>query len=516
MVITARARTYAALAGGEAAVFLVALLARVGAVVGSGGYAGSLGYDDSVYYTAADALLHGRMPYRDFTMLHPPGIMLALTPFAEFGTRTSDRLGFMTAAVAFAVLGAVNAVLVVVVARRIGLARPAALIAGFCYALYIGAVIAEFSPRLEPLGNFFALCGLLAFFSKDRTSRVAPLLCGLAFGAAVSVKIWWSVPLLVMVLACAWRPRRSAPLYALGGAALAVMLIDGPFLLAAPHNMVQMVVRDQLGRPRQITDPLVRLGQLSSLDPLGRHLQMSGLVAASAIALLVVLVGAGLLAWQLPSARPVVVLCAAQLGVLCTAPSFIYFYPDYFTVSAALTIGVAASQLYQLKWLARSHRLVRGLARTVAWLPALLLAVTLAVAYAQGRMAGSVPIPGLADVAAAVAGDRCVMADTPMALISVDVLSRDLVDGCQNWVDVTGKSYGGRDEPHRPFQTKLTDPRWQHDLRRYLTSGNAVLIARGGKTGIDAATMHYLHHAGVLERNGPLVLYNAKPPRAKF
>jgi alpha-1,2-mannosyltransferase len=515
-MIAARLRSYAGIAGGETVIFLVALLARVGAVLSSGGYSGSLGYDDSVYYAAADALVHGRMPYRDFTLLHPPGIMLALSPFAGLGTATSDRFGFMIANLAFAVLGAVNAVLVVAVARRMGLARPAALIAGCCYALYVGAVIAEYSSRLEPLGNFLALCGLLAFFSKDRASRIAPLLCGFAFGAATSVKMWWSVPLLVMVIACAWRPRRSAPLYALGGAALAMVLIVGPFFLAAPHNMVQMVLRDQLSRPRQSSNLLMRLGQLSSVSPLGPHLPMSTMVVVSAIGLLVVLVGAGVLAWQLPRARPVVALGAAQLVVLCAAPSFIYFYPDYFTVGATLTIGAAASRLYQLKSATRSHPLVGGAARTVAWLPALVMATTLATAYAQGRMSGSARIPGLADVAASVVGDRCVMADTPMALISVNVLSRDFADGCPNWVDVTGRSYGGRDKPHRPFEDKSTDPRWQFDVRRYLTSGNAVILGRRGKTGIDAATMHYLRHAGVLERNGPLVVYNAKAPRAKF
>lgn len=515
-MIAERLRSYVSLAGGEVVIFLVALLARLGAVLSSGGYSGSMGYDDSVYYTAADALVHGRMPYRDFTLLHPPGIMLALSPFAEYGTFTSDHLGFMTAAVAFAVLGALNAVLVVVVAQRIGLARPAALIAGCCYALYMGAVVAEYSSHLEPLGNFLALCGLLAFFSKDRSSRIGPLLCGLAFGAAASVKIWWSVPLAVMVVACVWRPRRTAPLYALAGAGLAMVLIDGPFFLAAPQNMVQMVLSDQLARPRRVSNVLLRLAQLSSFNPLRGHEPLTAPVLASGIGFLVVMVGAGVLAWQLPAARAVVALCAAQLIVLCAAPSFIYFYPDYLTVAGSLTIGAAASRLYALKAATRSQHGFGRLARAVAWVPALLLAATLAAAYVQGRMLGSESTPGLAEVAAAVRGDRCVMADTPMALISADVLSRDFVNGCPNWVDVTGRTYGGRDKPHLPFQSRRTDPRWQFDLRRYLTSGNAVLIGRRTGTGIDATTMHYLRRAGVLERDGPFVLYNAKPARLKF
>ena len=41
-------------------------------------------YDDGVYYSAATALVHGQLPYRDFLLLQPPGIAVLLAPFARW------------------------------------------------------------------------------------------------------------------------------------------------------------------------------------------------------------------------------------------------------------------------------------------------------------------------------------------------------------------------------------------------------------------------------------------------
>ena len=38
------------------------------------------GYDDGVYFGSALGLVNGLMLYRDFVMLHPPGVTLALAP----------------------------------------------------------------------------------------------------------------------------------------------------------------------------------------------------------------------------------------------------------------------------------------------------------------------------------------------------------------------------------------------------------------------------------------------------
>jgi hypothetical protein len=109
------------------AIAALAFVLRFGIVLFSnGGPGGMYGYDAGVYYSAADALTFGRVPYRDFVFLHPPGLMLLLTPFAALGRLTTDHAGYVVANLFFDVLAAINAVLVWTIARRWGLSRRAA------------------------------------------------------------------------------------------------------------------------------------------------------------------------------------------------------------------------------------------------------------------------------------------------------------------------------------------------------------------------------------------------------
>ena len=65
------------------AVAAIAFLFRLVPVLRGGGLLGVADYyDDGVYYAAATGLVHGRLPYQDFLLLHPPGMTLLLTPFA--------------------------------------------------------------------------------------------------------------------------------------------------------------------------------------------------------------------------------------------------------------------------------------------------------------------------------------------------------------------------------------------------------------------------------------------------
>src|SRR4051812_1047 len=108
------------------------------ALFSHGGLGGMYGYDAGVYYGSAGALIHGRVPYRDFILLHPPGLMLALTPFAALGRATTDHAGYVTANVAFNLLAAINAVLVWRIAGLWGFTRRAALVGGLFYAVWWG------------------------------------------------------------------------------------------------------------------------------------------------------------------------------------------------------------------------------------------------------------------------------------------------------------------------------------------------------------------------------------------
>ena len=74
------------------------------------------------------------MPYEDLLFLHPPGIVVALAPFAAFGTWTSDGLGMAAARLTWILLGGVNAALVVLILRKMGLTAPVS--GGLFYAAY--------------------------------------------------------------------------------------------------------------------------------------------------------------------------------------------------------------------------------------------------------------------------------------------------------------------------------------------------------------------------------------------
>jgi alpha-1,2-mannosyltransferase len=479
-------------------VFAVALSLRAGIVLASrGGPSGILGYDPGVYYAAADALIHGRVPYADFVLLHPPALMLVLTPFAALGWVTTDHTGFIVANAAFAVLGAVNAVLIRQIAHTIGLSRAAALLGGLFYAVWWGAVDAEISVRLEPLGSSAFLCGLLAMVEANarpgsRQHRQLLVAAGAAWGLAVSTKIWWVVPVAVVF---GWRLRDRATRprigHMLAGVAMLAAVIDLPFFIAAPRAMWRMVVLDQLGRHVMTSSRLTRLAELSSLHaaPWTMSHPAQQLMVAAFLALLFLVVVA---AWRISSCRLFVLIFAAQLLVLLIAPVFFTFYPGYVAASASLVVA-AAGERHRAFWPA-------GLSVATA-------AVATATAFSFHLKHVSEPFPD--QLAAGLRSSRCVMADSPMALIELDVLSRNLSDGCPNWVDVSGRTYDVDRPPGKHWVSRPRNSRWQHDVRHYLLSGDAVIVIRDA-AGLDANTLRAVDDHPVLEAADGYVVYRVR------
>jgi hypothetical protein len=491
----------------EVLVFAVALLARMLPAFAGAGFGGLYRYDPGVYYSAGTALGFGRLPYTDFVFLHPPAILLVLSPFGWLGRATSDHDGFVTASVAFMILGAVNAVLVMRVARRMRLGALSAALGGVFYALWPGALAAEWELRLEAFGNFCVLVGLLAWFAaRDSMNRRPMLLSGIAVGVAAVVKIWFVVPLVILLGACALRrPRRGLGAFA-AGAAGAIAAIAAPFFFLAPNAMWQMTVVQQLGRTpshRPFTD---RLGDLSGVHRIAPHLGSATSAACYVVAGLV-FAAVLVLAWHIAAARLLVVLAVVQLIVLLAVPSWFDFYADFLAPSAALCVAAAAARApahAAWGWTAWAERL-----RRFGWLPATLVAVAslLALAFVQGEETVQFPATQLT---AAVANRACVQSDSPTALIELNALSRGLRVGCQNWIDVTGRTYGvdaSTDDARR-----IDDPAWQRDLLGYLESGDAVILLRPHNTGVSRATMRALRHPGVLARAGGYVVYRTGSP----
>lgn len=487
------------------AIAFVAFAARIWVVVHGHGFYALAGYDQGVYYAAADAFVHGWRPYSGFLLLHPPGIMLLLSPFAALGSVTSDSTGMAVARFAVILLGTLNAILVTWIARRFGLV--AAVAGGFFYALWAPVVVLENQTRLEPFGNtcvLLALLGLLRRRAQPVSGRVQ-VLAGAALGAGATVKIWGVLPLLVVLgwqlLDCGWR----SVLKVAAGAVAAVTAICLPFFLMAPDAMFRMVVTDQLDRPAIRSDLVSRLYSLSSLD-FSTPFSRSSAIMLAAFGLLALT--AMLLAWRERAARVVVVLLLAQTALLLQAPSYFPDYAAFVTPVAALTFGLSSARV--ALWLAQ-----RGRGLQIAGVAVLSAAVlTAAVRVVPLSFGYRTPFPG-SQLGEAAEQQRCLVSDTPIALIEMNALSRDLRNDCKVHVDVTGYTYEGELAlgPGDRLLARSKNAAWQRQVLGYLRSGNAVLLARGKGTGLSRASRRVIAQWPVLSRIDGYTLFarRAKP-----
>jgi len=479
----------------QLAVFGVALLVRFVPAALLGGLRTWGTYDDGVYFAAADAMIHGRIPYGQFVLLHPPGILLALAPFAWLGSVTSDGLGLVIARVAFMLIGSVNAVLAAQVARRWG--RPAALVAGLAYALSATAVYAERTAMLEGLGNL-CLLSALVLLSRRKPNM---LLVGLVLGLGVSVKIWGVVPLVVLAVWVRWRRGRRDSLLLAGGAVLSGAAVCLPFFLLSPQSMFRYVVVDQLGRPRSFMTIVDRVGFMAGFGR-DRFTGALGLgIAVLLLALVVAAVAVGCLAWEVEAARLYVVLSAVMGLLLLVTPSLFLQYGAVLAAPAAVMIGAAATRLDLVPF---------GRAPSPRRLSAVALAVLVLAVPSLVRPNGSHLPTAIPAVAAGLPG--CVTADDPTVLILADVLTRDLERGCRVWVDVSGLAYDRAGV--RPADGQAPSPRadnagWQQQVMGYLSSGDATMVVRRA-TGLSAASLERVAGWKPLTPPGRVVLLDTR------
>lgn len=442
---------------------LVALLAvavRWRLVGGWVGVRALHGYDDGVYYSAAAAFVHGRMPYRDFTLVHPPGVVLALSPFAVLGRLFGDADGFVAARIGVILVGAVNALLVMRLARRWGVA--ASLVGGVLYALASSAAYAERTTLLEPWGTLTLLGGVLLLVKAREQDRASLLwLGGAVLGLGGLVKIWGVVPLVVVLAWQAWARGPRVAVRVAAGAAGAVALVAGPFALAAPDRMVRLVLRDQLSRPRYVEGLGWRMVHVLGLDtsPLpGPRGPVLALVVVAVVA-------AAVAAWRRRRGRFWVALLGVQVAVLLASPSFLQHYAAFATAAVVLVVAAGVSTV-------RADVRVPVAVATCA--------VLTVAAGAVASQPPTRPFP-LAQVRAALPAQGCIQADSPGALALAGVLSRDLDEGCELPVDLSGQAFdeGDRTADGTPVE-RWENVAFQQKATSYFAAGVATIIARGG------------------------------------
>ena len=472
-----------------AVVMTLSFVVRLRLITHGAGIAASDGYDDGVYYAAADALVHGRLPYRDFLLLHPPGITIVLAPFAALGALLGDQIGVTAARIAFLLIGAMNTGLIAVIALRHS--RTAGVVAGIGAAVFFPLAYSERSTLLEPVGTALLLWSVIAL-QRHRTPR-GLVIAGVLAGCSIDVKIWYVVPVLLLGVLMAPHRRLFLAGAAAGGAAIAL-----PFFAAAPVAMFREIVADQLGRPGSAgsTSLIRRLSAIGSapkaVHPLIAH--QAGLLAA---AVLIVLAIAAVGAWRVRWARAFVVLAVCTGGVLLVSPSFFPHYVGFVAPWMLLVLGIGVAAL--------TGTIRRRPLRLVA--AALPLALVVAVDVPTDLRARVVPQPVAALHAAMAGRSGCIVSDDPGLLANAGLLSTDLARRCPLWPDVTGWTY----DRDRLFAGDRVVPRqhnllWQRDLMRYLTSGDDVVLNRSA-TGLSSADLAELEEGRVIARAGALRVY---------
>jgi alpha-1,2-mannosyltransferase len=457
---------------------------------GSGLYA-LASYDGSAYYTAAAGLAHGLLPYRDFLLLHPPGIAIALLPFAMLGERVGDPQGLAVARVAWMALGAVSATLVARILRPVG---PAAvLVGGLFYAVFVPALRIDRITSLEAAATPCILGAMLIASRWERgiaTRARSALLVGALLGISASVKIWGVVIVLAVVV---WASRvvgiRRAGQVALGGVAGA-SAICLPFFLAAPTAMWRMVVLDQLGRHRTSRSVLLRVTDMAGLPR--AHSATTVVVVAVLISLLVL---TAVLAVRTRPGRLGAVVLGAALVLLFSTPTWFLHYSGLSAAPLAVVVGAAAGVVA-----GSIHRRPLRLFAGVALLAAIGAYTVNAPTASSGE-----PFPAR-QLSAGLAGvTGCVTADDPSALIELNVLQHNFQLGCPLMADLGGYTYDLHGPGHSVSRRR--DRTWQQHLLDYLGSGQAAILIRFHQhSGLSARTVTTIHHWSVRSRVGKYVL----------
>src|SRR5215831_15534014 len=203
-------------------------------------------YDEGTDFGSAIRLVHGALPYRDFVMVQPPGITLLMFPVALATKAMGTGLGLAAARAITAIASAAAVPVAGLLTRHRGLF--AAVVTCGVLAIFPDSILAARTVLLEPWLVLFCLLGALALFDGDQIAASARrlLVGGILFGFAGAVKVWAILPVVVILVLTARRPRQAS-VYA-GGVALGFCVAVLPFALTAPTAFYRGVIVAQLVR----------------------------------------------------------------------------------------------------------------------------------------------------------------------------------------------------------------------------------------------------------------------------
>jgi alpha-1,2-mannosyltransferase len=439
-------------------------------------------YDDGVYVGAALRLVNGAAPYRDFTFVHPPGIILLLSPLAALARWTGTRAFMGEARVLTVLVASANAGLLAWLLRYRG--RPAMLIAGGTLAVFPLAVAADHTVLLEPYLVLFCLLGATAMFSGDNlASRKRLAFAGLAFGFAGAVKIWAIFPFAVALACCARRFRRSSgPLFV--GAVAGFAFPSVPFFLLAPTDFVRDTIELQLGRARSTDwppgDRLLNITGLVGLPSIHATVNLALIIAV--VYVLIVACAYLVPPWSSRLDWFALGSAVATVAAILVASNFVPHYAYFTAAFLALLLGVCSARLLRA---ASDWAASRGTAagRTVAQaqeIVVVVVSVVIALAFAEGRRlirdqpwrvtSGD---PG-SQIARGIPRGACVVTDEPAFTIIEERFVADssrcpaMVDSYAEWL--------AADLKHPPPRAGPYDPELVNEWRSWFSAADYVVL----------------------------------------
>ena len=206
-------------------------------------------YDSGVYLAAPIHFVSGVVPYRDFTFLEPPGIILILSPLGFISRIWGSHDAFIVGRVVSAFVTALNTGLLAYLVRHRG--RVAMLISGVGLALLPIASFVSSGIRLEPYCICFILIGSLFIFSREERHETITnrdfAIGGLFFGFAGLIKLWALFPFVALVITLLPRYRRRV-FRMVGVSSVVFVSLCLPFFALAPDKFMSQVLVEQLNR----------------------------------------------------------------------------------------------------------------------------------------------------------------------------------------------------------------------------------------------------------------------------
>jgi hypothetical protein len=412
-------------------------------LLGVHGYTGP-GYDDGVYFGAAVRLVHGVVPYRDFVLVHPPGIVLLASPEALLSRLISTRDALGLARLVTAAVVGLNALLAALAVRSRG--PLAAFIAGAGLALFPLAVTADHTLMLEPYLVAFCLGGTVLTFGRGEPARGARLAAGGAlFGVALSVKVWALFPIVAALLCLAPKWRSMCKFFV--GVLIGVGVVVSPFFVLAPGNFVHDVIgaqADRIGLPTAaLASHLLMVSGIQGIaggasTTLGVTIIVAGALFCAVVYALCRRCCTRLDWFALVSA---VVVTGGMLLAVGFRPHYAYFTAPFIVLVAAVSVSSAA-ELVRARLARRGDRVLRrraALAGTAAVCVAVavLIFAVLPQELSYSRSYLSLASDPAAAVDARVPAGSCVILDEVTAAIVADRFVPG-GQGCPTMVDPFG------------------------------------------------------------------------------